>query len=60
MITRGPKLVACHEDDVFVSQLDKLMSDDSTTVAKGVTVDAAIPLHLKGGGVRQSSGESVW
>ena len=60
MITRGPKLVTCHEDDVFVSQLDKLMSDDSATpVAKGATVDAAIPMHLKGGGVRQSNGESV-
>ena len=32
VITEGPKLIACHEDDDFVSTLDKLMSEDSTTV----------------------------
>lgn len=60
MITGGPKLVTCHEDDDFMATLDKLMADDGLPGgAKGGTVDAAIPLHLKGGGATIKTGKSI-
>lgn len=59
VLTAGPQLITCHEDDEFVSALDKLMSEDVTTIRRNESfkgLDAAIPLHLKGAGVKTASG----
>ncbi len=59
-MTEGPKLIACHEDDDFMATLDKLMADDTLPGSvKGGAVDAAIPLHLKGGGANIKTGASI-
>ena len=50
----APKLMACPEDDDFLSAFEKMMADASRTDATKVPVmDVAIPMNLKGPKVKQ-------
>ena len=52
VITGGPKLVPCPEDDDFMTSFDKMMAESITTrsneALKVPPVDIAVPMHLKG------------
>ena len=53
----APKLMACPEDDAFLSAFDKMMTDEiqtsRTDATKVPVMDVAIPMHLKGPKVKQ-------
>ena len=52
VLTGGPKVLKCSEDDDFMSAFDKLMTDTiqarSQESVKVPTLDIAVPMHLRG------------
>ncbi|XP_064632125.1 regulator of nonsense transcripts 2-like [Lineus longissimus] len=52
VLTGGPKVVKCQEDDDFMAAFDKIMVESvqsrAVEAAKASQVDIALPMHLKG------------
>ena len=56
ILKAAPALVKCQEDDEFVANFEKMMSEDmqSRKTEKVPHMDVAVPLHLKGPTVEKS------
>ena len=52
MLKSAPALVKCREDDEFIANFEKMMSEDiqtrKTDNIKVPNMDVAVPMHLKG------------
>lgn len=57
VLKTAPKLMACPEDDEFLSAFEKMMTDDIQSIRTEATkvpiIDTAVPMHLKGPKVKQ-------
>lgn len=52
VLTGGPKVIPCTEDDDFMAAFDKMLTDNITArsneAVKVPQVDIAVPMHIKG------------
>ena len=57
VLKTAPKLMACPEDDDFLSAFERMMADEiqtsRTDATKVPVMDVAIPMNLKGPKVKQ-------
>ena len=63
MLKVAPGCLPSKEDDDFIAALDKLMNEElqsrRSDSAKVPVIDTAVPMHLKGPGVKKPTGNPI-